>query len=420
MLGYKNGEMFCEGIAVSAIAEKVGTPLYLYSQKQLLGNYNRIRNAFSSATPLIAFSVKSNSNLSILRLLARAGSGFDIVSAGELRRVIAAGGDPHKAIFSGIGKTEQELEYAIQQNVMIINLESEPEAVLLSEIARRLKTTVRAALRINPDVEAHTHEYITTGKKENKFGVSYKSAPALIARIAKLPNIEFVGLHVHVGSQILDLTAHKSGVRRLVALIETLRKEGIEIRTLNMGGGFGIGYTEREKPMNVERVADKIIPHVQKVGCRLIMEPGRYIVASAGALITRITYIKVGDQKQFAIVDAGMNDLIRPSLYKAYHRIVPIREPKRRKKIEMDVVGPICESGDFFAKDRPLPSVEQGDLLALMDAGAYGFVMASNYNTRLRPAEVLVKGAEFHIIKKRETYDDLFKGEQFPPYLQDL
>jgi len=418
MLKYNDGELFCEDVALRDIASEVGTPFYLYSLARLLENFHRIRKAFSKANPLIAYSVKANSNLSILRLLAREGSGFDIVSAGELRRVLAAGGDPQKVIFAGVGKTAEELRFAIQQKILMVNLESEPEAQLLSEIARGQKAVVRASLRINPDVEAHTHEYITTGKKENKFGVAYKSAPALIARIARLPNIEFVGLHVHVGSQILDLTAHINGVKRLVSLIGVLRSEGIEIRTLNIGGGYGIAYGEREKTMNVERAAEKIIPFVRKMGCRLIMEPGRYIVASAGALVTRITYIKVGDLKQFAIVDSGMNHLIRPALYKAYHRIIPVRETRTRKRIEMDVVGPICESADFFAKDRPMPPLIQGELLAILDTGAYGYVMSSNYNTQPRPPEILVNGTAFHIINKRETYDNLLKGEQFPPYLQ--
>lgn len=418
MFTYKNGELMCEKVKISAIAHEVGTPFYVYSQDILLKNFRRIKNSFSMLNPLIAYSVKANSNLSILRLFAREGSGFDIVSGGELRRVLKAGGLSEKIIYAGVGKSIEELTLAVKNRILMVNLESEAEAELLSRVAQEQKTTVRVAMRINPDVEAHTHEYITTGKKENKFGVSYKSAPAIISRVARLPNIDFVGLHVHVGSQILDLSAHVSGAKRIISLLGILRSEGIEIRTINIGGGFGIGYLDHEKPMNVEKLAQKIIPILKKTGCRTILEPGRFIVAPAGMLVTSINYIKSGDQKQFAIVDAGMNDLIRPALYKAYHRIIPVREPATRKKIEMDIVGPICESSDFFGKERHLPPVQAGDLMAVCDTGAYGYVMSSNYNTRLRAPEILVKGDRFFIIKKRETYDDLFNGEEYPPYLR--
>ncbi|MBN1901866.1 diaminopimelate decarboxylase [Candidatus Sumerlaeota bacterium] len=418
MFIYKNGELTCEKVKLSEIASEVGTPFYVYSQETLLRNFRRIKNAFASLNPVIAYSVKANSNLSILRLFAHEGSGFDIVSGGELIRVLKAGGLPEKIIYAGVGKSIEELTLAVKSKIMMVNLESEAEAEILSKVAQNARSTVRAAMRINPDVEAHTHEYITTGKKENKFGVSYKSAPAIISRIARLPNIEFVGLHVHVGSQILDTSAHVSGAKRLASLLGTLRSEGVEIRTINIGGGFGIGYMDHEKPMNVENLSRKIIPILKKTGCRVILEPGRFIVAPAGMLITSINYVKSGDQKQFAIVDAGMSDLIRPSLYKAYHRIIPVKETSSRKKIEMDIVGPICESADFFGKERRLPQVKAGDLLAICDAGAYGYVMASNYNTRRRPPEILVKGNRFFIIKKRESYDDLFKGEEFPPHLK--
>jgi diaminopimelate decarboxylase len=418
MLTYKKGELVCEGVPIPTIVRELGTPVYVYSQEILLKNFRRIKNAFAPLNPLIAYSVKANSNLSILSLLARDGSGFDIVSGGELHRVLAAGGKPDKIIYAGVGKTADELRLAVKSKILMVNLESEAEANLLSRVAQEMKAKVRVSIRINPDVEAHTHEYITTGKKENKFGISYKSAPEIISRIARLPHIEFVGLHVHVGSQILNQTPHISGARRLVTLINNLRSLGIEIRTVNIGGGYGIGYKEREKPMNVEKLAKKIIPLLRKIGCRTILEPGRFIVASAGALITSVTYVKVGDEKRFAIVDAGMNDLIRPSLYKAYHRIIPVKEYQGKRRMEMDVVGPICESADFFGKERKLPSLEAGDLLAICDAGAYGFVMASNYNTRLRPAEVLVRGREFFVVKKRESYKDLLAGEQYPPYLR--
>ncbi len=418
MLVYKNGELYCEGIAVSRLAEEVGTPFYVYSKSCLLGNFRRIKKAFAPANPLIAFSVKANSNLAILRMFAREGSGFDIVSGGELRRVLKAGGDPRKVIYAGVGKTVEELRLAIKHNIMMVNLESEAEAELISEVAREMKSRVRVALRINPDVEAHTHEYITTGKKENKFGVSYNRAPEVIGRIAAMPSIEFVGIHVHVGSQITQQGPHLSGVKRMISLLETLRKQGIEIRTINMGGGFGIAYQEREKPLNIEKTASHILPLIRESGCRFIIEPGRYIVGPAGALISRISYIKEGDEKYFAITDAGMNDLIRPSLYKAYHRIIPVKKSGSRKKIEYDIVGPICESTDFFGKNRMLPPLARGDLMAVCEAGAYGFAMASNYNTRCRPAEILVDGNQYHIIKKRETYEEIFRGEQYPPDLK--
>lgn len=418
MLHYKDGKLFCEDYQISKLADKVGTPFYLYSQETLLSNYRRIKKAFSKASPLIAYSVKANSNLSILKLFAKEGSGFDIVSGGELHRVIKAGGNPGKVIYAGVGKSVEELQLAIKSKIMMLNLESVAEASVLSEIAKSMKSRIRVALRINPDVEAHTHEYITTGKKENKFGVSYKSAPEIIKKIAALPNIEFVGLHVHVGSQILNLGDHVRGVKRLITLINELRALGIEIRTVNIGGGYGIAYQEREKAMNVEKVAEKIIPIIRKTGCRLILEPGRFIVGPAGALITRVIYVKKGDEKDFAIVDAGMNDLIRPALYKAYHRIITVNKPKGARKREYDIVGPICESSDFFGKNRMITPLSDGDLIAIGEAGAYGFVMASNYNTRRRPPEVLINGKDYYIIKKRERYNDLLRGEQFPPYLK--
>jgi diaminopimelate decarboxylase len=418
MLDYKNGELYCEEVAISDIAREAGTPFYIYSRRTLLENFNRIKKSYSSMAPLIAYSVKANSNLSILRILARDGSGFDIVTAGELYRVLKAGGSPDKIIFAGVGKTTSELEYAVKSNILMVNLESEAEAELLSRVALGLKSNIRVALRVNPDVEAHTHEYITTGKKENKFGISYKSAPAAIARISRLPNIEFVGLHVHVGSQILSQTPHVSGTKRVLELVDNLRSDGINIKYLNIGGGFGIGYGDHEKAMNIEKVAEKIIPLVKKADCRLIMEPGRFISGPAGALITEITYIKTGDIGQFAIVDAGMNDLIRPALYQAYHNILPVKEAKGEKKIAIDVVGPICESADCFAKDRKLPPLKAGDLLALCDAGAYGYVMASNYNTRPLPPEILVNGNLFDIVNRRETFEDILSGEKYPDYLK--
>jgi len=417
MFHYKNGELMCENVKISGIAQKVGTPFYVYSEKVLLGNLNRIKKAFSRLQPLIAYSVKANSNLSILRLLAREGAGFDIVSGGELRRVLKAGGDPKKIIYAGAGKSYEELRLAVKNQILMVNLESEAEAELLSNVAKEVKSGVRVAMRINPDVEAHTHEYITTGKKENKFGISYKSAPEILSRVAALPNIEFVGLHIHVGSQILDQSAHLRGVRRVVSLIKILRSQGIGIRTINIGGGFGIGYRKGEKAMNVEKLGEKITAILQKTGCRTILEPGRFIAGPAGMLITAINYIKQGDVKQFAIVNAGMNDLIRPSLYKAYHDIITIKEPSTRKREEVDIVGPICESADFFGKERLLPPLEAGDLLGICDAGAYGYVMSSNYNTRPRPPEILVKGDQYFVIKKRETYKNLFSGEKFPPHL---
>ena len=418
MFTYKNGELACEGVPISTIVREIGTPVYVYSQETLLKNFQRIKDAFASLNPLIAYSVKANSNLSILRLLARDGSGFDIVSGGELQRVLAAGGKPNTIIYAGVGKTANELRLAVKNNILMVNLESEAEAQLLSTVAQEMKAKVRVSIRINPDVEAHTHEYITTGKKENKFGISYKSAPEIISRVARLPQIEFVGLHMHVGSQILNQSPHVTGARRLVTLIDLLRSRGIEIRTMNIGGGYGIGYKEREKAMNVEKMAKKIIPLLRKIGCRTIIEPGRFIVASAGALITGVTYVKVGDEKRFVIVDAGMNDLIRPSLYKAYHRIITVKERQGKRRLEMDVVGPICESADFFGKERRLPQLEAGDLLAICDAGAYGYVMASNYNTRPRPPEVLVRGKEYFVVKKRERYKDLLAGEIIPSYLR--
>ena len=418
MFKYKNGEMFCEDVPVSNIAKKAGTPFYLYSRKTFLDNYNRVKKAFGKLNPLIAFSVKANSNLSILRMLAREGGGFDIVSGGELKRVLSAGGDPQKVIYAGVGKRPHELRLALKSDILMINLESEAEAKLLSGIAEEMGVQAPVALRINPDVEAHTHEYITTGKKENKFGVSWNSAPEIIKRISELPNIDFVGLHVHVGSQILNQSPHVNGVKRILKLKKELEKININIKNINIGGGFGIAYKEREKPLNIESVAAKIVPLLENTGCRIIMEPGRFIAGPAGALVTAVTYVKHGDKKKFAIVDAGMNDLIRPSLYAAYHRIVPMKEKASKSRISIDVVGPICESADFFGKDRKLPPLEAGDLVAVCDAGAYGYVMASNYNTRPKPPEILVNGKDFYIVNKRETHEQLVSGETYPPFMK--
>ncbi len=404
------GELYCEAVPVARLAQRYGTPLYVYSRNTLLMHFRKIRQAFAELSPLICYSVKANSNLTLLAELAAAGAGMDIVSGGELARVQAVGVPGDRIVYAGVGKTEAEIAAALRARILMFNAESEAEVRRINRVAGRLKLRARVALRINPDVDAYTHDYITTGTRDNKFGIAIPLALGLFGHLRKFPHVQAVGLHMHIGSQITTVTPYLQALRRLISLVGELRRLGHQVESLNLGGGLGIIYDE-EKPQTAEAFARDILPLVRPLDCRLILEPGRFIVGNAGILVARVQYIKHGHLKVFAITDAGMNDLIRPSLYHAYHRIVPVSGRRPGRTQLTDVVGPICESGDFLAKDRHLPPLREGDLLAVRSAGAYGLAMASNYNSRPRAAEVLVSGRKTYVIRRRETYADLMAPE---------
>jgi diaminopimelate decarboxylase len=412
---YRDGRLFCEAVPIEAIAQEVGTPFYCYSHATITRHFRVFDTAFDRVDHLTCFSVKSCSNVAILRVLARLGAGMDIVSGGELYRAIKAGVPPKRIVFSGVGKTAEEIAYALDTEILMFNLESAQELLAVNECAGRLGRRAPVAIRVNPDVDARTHPYISTGLKQNKFGIDVEAAVAEYIRARDLSHLEVVGVGCHIGSQLTEVSPFVDALRRLKLLIERLRGNGIEIRHLDLGGGLGITYRDEEPPPPTE-YAQVLMAEMDRLDCRLIFEPGRVIVGNAGILVTRVLYLKEGPAKNFVIVDAGMNDLIRPSLYGSYHQIQPVVE-RERPQIRADVVGPICETGDFFARDRNLPQVEQGEMLAVMSAGAYGFSMSSNYNTRPRAAEVLVRDNRFEVIRSRETYDDLLRGEQFPSFL---
>ncbi|MCD4814560.1 diaminopimelate decarboxylase [bacterium] len=406
----QKGVLFCEEVSIAKLAKTYGTPLYVYSRRTILSHFQKIKSAFFELDPLICYSVKANSNLSILKLLADQGTGLDIVSQGELVRGQRVKVPAGKIVYAGVGKTEKEIAAALQAGILMFNVESEPEARLINRVAQRMKTIARVAFRINPDVDAKTHKYITTGKKENKFGLSIPLAMDLFRSTRRLKHIEPVGVHMHIGSQITTATPYIQAIRRMRKVIEGLRQEGFDIRYFNLGGGLGIIYNE-ERPQTANEFAQAVIPLIKPLRCKLILEPGRFIVGNAGILVTEVQYVKKGHRKLFAIVDAGMNDLIRPSLYGAFHQILPVTTKRGGKQVLTDVVGPICESGDFLGKDRHLQVVAAGDLLAVRSAGAYGMVMASNYNSRPRPAEVLVSGGRSQLIRPRETMEDILEPE---------
>jgi diaminopimelate decarboxylase len=422
---YQNGSLLCEDVDLLSLAETHGTPLYVYSAGTLRNHFRRLDAALAGVDHEIAFAVKANSNLSVLRLLASEGAGFDIVSGGELFRVIKAGGNPAHCTFAGVGKTRAEIEYALQQGIYSFNVESEEELVYLNQVAGELGLIAPAAVRVNPNVDAHTHKYISTGKSENKFGVDFGAIEALYDRAARdLKHIKLRGLQMHIGSQLTSVKPFVEAVEKVKPLVETLKaKHGIEFWSI--GGGIGIVYhdslesgspdwwdakSDEERPLTTELYGAEIVPRLKDLGLKILLEPGRYIVGNAGVLLTRCLYEKKGTAKTFKIVDAGMNDLIRPALYEGHHEIVPLKEPGP-ERVLVDVVGPICESGDFFCQNRELPDFQPGEVVALMSAGAYGFVMASNYNSRPLPAEILVDGAESKVIRTRQTLDDLIAGE---------
>ncbi|HMS83022.1 MAG TPA: diaminopimelate decarboxylase [Nitrospira sp.] len=416
---YQQGELYCEHVPVSRIAKELGTPCYIYSHETLVRHFHAYDSAFKDIPHVIAFAMKANSNLAILRLMAREGSGVDIVSGGELFRALKAGLPASKIVFAGVGKSPDEIRDALKADILMFNVESPAEIHAINDVATSVGMKARIALRINPDVDPKTHPYISTGMKKSKFGIAADRALEEYKMASSLSHIDVIGVHAHIGSQLTDVTPFVDSLKKIVGLIDTLKGHGINIRYLNIGGGLGITYSD-EKPPLPQDLAHAISPLVKGLGLTLVMEPGRVIVGNAGILVTKALYEKAGETKHFIIVDAAMNDLIRPSLYGAYHEIRPVNEAaSRRPKQMVDIVGPVCESGDFLAKERSLPNIQPDDLLAVMSAGAYGFVMASNYNSRPRVPEVLVKGGEFHVIRERETYDDLVNGERIPSFLNE-
>ncbi len=407
---YRHNELTVEDVTLADIAKEEGTPCYVYSSAAILERYNAYDKAFGKAPHQVCYAVKANSNLSLLRLLAEAGAGFDIVSGGELFRVLKAGGDPAKVVFSGVGKSREEVEYAIASGIHSFNCESEAELALIDSIASRHGISARAALRVNPNVDAQTHPYISTGLHDHKFGINIDQVKEIYDRAAGLGHLKLEGVSCHIGSQLLDTKPLLEALEGVLALVEKLRAAGHPIQELDMGGGLGVAYMGNQIPPSTEAYIKLVCEQTNGLGLKLIVEPGRSVVASAGVLLTRVMYRKTTAKKEFVIVDAAMNDLIRPALYQAHHEIVPLRH-RKMGTVTADVVGPVCESGDFFARDREMENVFSGDYLALMTAGAYGFVQASNYNSRPRPAEVLVAGSAWRVIRKRETNEDLIRGE---------
>jgi diaminopimelate decarboxylase len=416
---YINNNLFCENVRLQDLAQKYGTPLYVYSYHTLIGHFMKLQHAFREIDPLICYSVKANSNLALLKALVDKGAGLDIVSGGELFRALKAGCPAKKIVYASVGKTDKEIEEAIRRGILFFNVESMPELENINRIAKKLHKIANVAIRINPDVEPKTHKYITTGKITNKFGIDFNNARKILTLRSSLANVNISGLHIHIGSQITESDPYVAAISKMVSFVEELRMRDIWIEYLNIGGGLGIIYN-KETPQTAENYAKKVLPLLRKVGLKVIMEPGRFIVGNAGILVVKVLYIKSTPKKKFVIVDGGMNDLIRPALYEAYHNIVPLRVSKcQGVKVseKIDVVGPICESGDFFAKERILPKVKEGDYLAVMSAGAYGFSMSSNYNSRRRAEEVMVVKDRAFVIRKRETFDELIRNEVVPPFL---
>ena len=414
---YREGELFCEDVRLGDLAESTGTPTFVYSSETIRYHFARLGEAFAWADPLICYSVKALSNLAVLKLLGGLGAGFDVVSGGEIDRVLKAGGEAGKIVFAGVGKTDAEIEQAARIGVHLFTVESEPELDAIESVASRLNTRVRAALRVNPDVDPKTHRYVSTGKRESKFGIDLARAARVLARRGEFPHVDFVGVHAHIGSQITSVDPYVRALARIATFIREQEAAGVELDTLDVGGGFGIFYRVGEA-LTAKEFSDAIRPVVEPLGKKIVTEPGRFIVGNAGVLLTRVLFVKDSGDKRFVVVDAAMNDLIRPSLYQAKHRIWPVRPPFTPEEAEgrtlplADIVGPVCESGDFLALDRPFPEVTRGDLLAVFSAGAYGMTMSSNYNARPRGAEVLVTGREVRLVRRRETWEDLIAPEE--------
>ncbi|MBN2109101.1 MAG: diaminopimelate decarboxylase [Deltaproteobacteria bacterium] len=412
---YKGKSLYCEDVPVERIAAEVGTPLYLYSRATLERHFSVFDGAFSAVPHLTCYSVKACSNIAILRLFARLGAGVDVVSGGEIFRALKAGVPPAKIVYSGVGKKRAEIEYALQCDILQFNVESAQELELISQVAEALGKKARIALRINPDVDPKTHPYISTGLKKNKFGIKIEAALDEYTKAAGLPGIQVTGIACHIGSQITEVSPFVDALKRVKAFVQALSARGIAIAYLDIGGGLGITYNE-ETPPHPSEYAGAVISELQGMNCTLILEPGRVIVGNAGALVARVLYTKKSDAKNFIVVDAAMNDLVRPSLYDAFHEIRPV-QITGAPGIAADIVGPICESGDFLARSRQIPDLARGELIAVMSAGAYGFSMSSNYNSRPRAAEVLVSGDSFSVIRQRETCEDMVRLESIPDYL---
>ena len=427
---YIGNKLFCEGVSVDSLAGKFGTPLYVYSQHTLADHFQKLDTALAPLDHLICFAMKANSNLSVMRALANLGSGFDVVSAGELQRVIAAGGNPRKCVFAGVAKSAAEIEFALRQGIYSFNVESEPEIARINQLAARLKKVAPIAVRVNPNIKAHTHAKITTGTYENKFGIAFENVEAVYARASKLKNIKLRGFQMHIGSQLTQVSPFEQAVKKVLPLVKKLAKKYC-LEFFSPGGGLGIIYnpalasgaahwweTKAAKGiLTPASYAATLLPLLQSLGLKILIEPGRFIVGNAGILVTRVEYVKRTGKKNFVIVDAAMNDLIRPAFYDSYHEIVPLVK-KSGATISSDVVGGICESGDYFCKDRPLAKVGAGDRLALLSAGAYGFVMASNYNTRPLAAEILVNGKKFAVARARQPVTEIWAGEKVATWLK--
>jgi len=413
---YKDNNFYVEDVSVETMVSGVGTPCYIYSYSSFANSFQDYKEAFSKLDPLICFSVKANSNIAILRIFSKLGSGFDIVSEGELERVIRAGGDTSKVVFSGVGKTEEEMRRAIQVDILFFNVESREELVVLNQVASDIGEKARVAIRVNPDIDPKTHPYISTGFEKSKFGIDIAQSLDVYKEASKMKGIEVVGIDAHIGSQIFELSSFTDSLKKLLKLAKDLEHIGVDIKYIDIGGGLGISYKNDEIPPTKATYAEEIIGLLDEMPYKLILEPGRSLVGNSGILVTRVLYNKVGTAKKFIIVDAAMNDLVRPAFYESYHEILTAKKEEVGSE-KVDVVGPICESGDFLAIDRELPKVKRGDLLVALSAGAYGYVMSSNYNTRPRVPEVLVNGSEYHVIKDREKIDDLIKNEEIPEFL---
>lgn len=426
---YVDGKLHCEGVSIESLVRKHGTPLYVYSQHTLTDHIQKLDRALGDLDHLICYAMKSNSNLGVLGVMASLGAGFDIVSEGELRRALAAGGDPSKCVFAGVGKTEEEIRAALELGIYSFNVESEPEIARIDKVAARLKKVAPIAVRVNPNVDAHTHAKITTGTYENKFGIAFEQVEGVYARAAALKSIRLRGLQMHIGSQLTEVAPFEAAVRKVLPLVQKLAPRH-NLEFFSIGGGLGIRYQDAlasgapawwkrpaaDKILTPEKYAARLLPLLKPLGLRILIEPGRFISGNSGILVTRVEYVKRTGRKNFVIVDAAMNDLIRPAFYDSYHEIVPLRK-KAGKPVSSDVVGPICESGDFFCKDRLLPKVESGDCIALLSAGAYGSVMGSNYNTRALPAEILVNGNKAAVVRERQPLEDIWRLERKPAWL---
>ena len=427
---YVGKELSCEGVTIASLVKKHGTPLYVYSQATLEDHFGKLHAALAPLDHLICYAMKANSNQAVMRVLANAGGGFDTVSEGELRRVIAAGGDPAKCVFAGVGKTEAEIEFALKAGIYCFNCESEPELQRINKVAARLKKIAPVAVRVNPNVDAGTHAKITTGTYENKFGIAFEEVEGVYARAAKLKNLRLRGIQTHIGSQLTSVKPFEAAVKKLLPLVTKLKAK-YNFEFFSIGGGLGIIYNPALASSDAKwwqsaaakdiltpaTYAERLVPLLKPLGLRILIEPGRFIVGNAGTLVTRVEYVKKTGKKNFVIVDAAMNDLIRPAFYDSYHEIVPVTK-QGGATVSSDVVGPICESGDYFCKDRPLPKVGEGDCLALLSAGAYGSVMGSNYNSRSLPTEVLVHGKQSAVVRERQTVEDIWVNERVAGWLK--